>query len=431
MSLPIRALYLKNFNLVHLFLIDIVVIFVFFPVYKFDFLYGWDDQWFVLNHYTTDGFTRENCWAIMTEFYRGQYAPLNQFYYTTLYQFLEFEPVVYHLSNVALHMVNIVLVYYLIRRVCRHLGQTADLKISQIAFVTSLFFAILPINLEPVVWVAASKVLLYAIFYFSALRCYLKYLEENKQKYYYLTLLFFCISFGAKEQAVSLPVCLLLIDYLFKRKFNDKNLWLEKLPMLVLSLLFGLITIQSQTNAGSNFYEIHQRFALAFYTYVEYFAKSLIPVNLSYLYPFPFLVGQPMPWWLWIYPIAVPVIIYCFCLKMNKYIVFGLLFFTVHIILVLNLLSLARFSIIADRYTYVATMGVCFIFAKWIVDICYASNYKKRTVILTLSYFFILSGYSHLHSYVWKDVRSLKSKISETIRKRVDYQQWLFKRNLK
>src|SRR5690606_3928296 len=104
----------------------------------------------------------------------------------------------------------------------------------------------MPINVEPIVWVSASKVLLYAMFYLLSLICYSHFLKSGKSIYYYLTILCFIFSFGAKEQAVTMPLCLLLFDLLYSRKFTDIMVWYEKVPFFIISLIFGLITLQSQ-----------------------------------------------------------------------------------------------------------------------------------------------------------------------------------------
>src|SRR5690606_2190995 len=202
----------------------------------------------------------------------------------------------------------------LVSRIAPNLLQDRQVS-KRIPFITGFLFAILPVNVEPVAWVAASKVLIYGLFYLLALIAYINYLDRPKNtRTYYLTLLFFTLSFGAKEQAVTLPCCLLLFDYIYKRSLREYQVWLEKLPFFILALLYGVATIQSQgiDDGGRLFYPLHQRIPLSGYTLMEYFTKTIIPVNLSFIYPFPFENGQPMPRWLWIYPLAIPIILYCF-----------------------------------------------------------------------------------------------------------------------
>lgn len=407
-------LYIRKFNQLHIAGIIISGIIVFWPVYEFFLQSAWDDQIFVANKYTDRGFTWHNIVAIFTEFYSGQYAPVNQLYYTLLHSLFGYTAMYYHIAGVLIHLINAVLIYFLIKRLCEKITDSAHIKNAQIAFAATLLFTVLPINLEPVAWVSASKVIIYALFYIIAINCYCRYIVFNKPSHYYLTLLFYLISFGAKEQAVMLPFCLLLIDYVYKRDFKNMMIWYEKLPFIILSMLIGLVSIASQDfEPGETIgYPLHQRIVLAFYSLGQYIIKTVLPTNLSYLYPFPFKMNQPMPWWLWLYVPVICALILCFykVVKKRKWLTFGIFFFAIHIVLVINLLSLARLSVIADRYTYVATIGTCFILAYVFINNLYKPKRKYYALIIGLMYISYLGFYTHRHSFVWRNSETLKMK---------------------
>lgn len=414
----------KLAELLYVLILIVAIIAIYWPVYQFQFLIGWDDQWFVTNRYTEGGLNWDNISDIFTKFHYGQYAPLNQLYYTVLYGLFGYAPVYYHLAGVLIHCVNAALVYLLINSVTTRLSSLPGKRIRQISFFTALLFAVLPINVEPVAWVSAAKVTWYALYYLLALLCYCRYLKVLKPLYYYLTLIFFACSFGAKEQAVLLPFCLLLLDYVYRRDFGNKVVWLEKAPFLVLSILFGLITIESQgIDAGArSFYPLYQRIPLSFYTLSEYFIKCLLPVNISYLYPYPFQAGQSVPWWLWAHVFAIPLIIYCFFNQIrNRWVLFGLLFFFIHIILVVNLFSLARFSVIADRYAYLSSVGLCFLVSVAFFRYVYITKYRNAWLFIGALYILLLAAYSASHLSVWKDAYSLKERLKTTIENRKDF----------
>lgn len=119
-----------------------------------------------------------------------------------------------------------------------------------------------------------------------------------------------------------------------------------QLSIIILSIRRGLFIIQMIKLPCNFFYPFYQRIPLSLFTLAEYFTKCLIPVNISYLYPFPFLLGEQVPWWLWTYVIAIPVIIFCFYKRLKaRWLLLGLLFFFIHIVLVLNFFSLARYSL--------------------------------------------------------------------------------------
>jgi hypothetical protein len=424
----LSSCYKKYYNCFHLTAIFLLAVLIFWPVHSFSLLIGWDDQTFVTNHYTEDGWYSKNIYTILTEFYHGQYSPVNQIYYSTLFELFKYSLVYYHVFSVIIHLVNAILVYRFVTEITNVLFSFTPIKNAQVAFFTTLFFAISPINLEPVSWIAASKVLLYALFYMLALLTYIKYITKNRNQYYYLTLLFFIMSFGAKEQAVTLPFSMFLLDYVYNRNFKNNIIWLEKAPLLILSLLFALASVESQqigVVAGSDSYPFVAKIPLFFYTLSEYLTKIILPVNLSYVYPFPFQIGENVPALFWIYPLLIPLLLYYlrhFFLK--KWILFAGIFFLIHIVLVCNFFSLARHSIIADRYAYISTIGIyffiviCFIKAK---QAKIARQYMRLMPLLYLGYFAI---YTHGHSYVWQSSITLKEKIKIIIESRRDFQSW-------
>ncbi|WP_157766396.1 hypothetical protein [Pedobacter ginsengisoli] len=322
----------------------------------------------------------------------------------------------------------------MIKKVTAKISDIGAIRTGEVAFVTTLLFAVSPFNLEPVAWVAASKVLLYSLFYLLAIRSYCLYIDTSKSTHFYLVILWFTLSFGAKEQAVSLPICLLLFDYIYKRNFRDHMIWYEKIPLLVLTTLFGIITLQSQGEMileNTHFYPIYQRVILAFYTLSEYFTKTITPINVSYLYPFPFQVGEPVPIWIYLFPFLIVLTIIClYKIILKKWLAFGLLFFLIHIALVLNLLSLARFSVVADRYAYLSTIGLYFILAYSFI-LLYQSKYRKIIITSSFVYLFGFMVYSYNHVSKWQNVGIVKARIKKVMESRKDYQNWKHKQNTK
>lgn len=406
------------------FLIGLIapILFVYWPVHEFDYLIGWDDQWFVTNHYTENGFTWQNICLIFTDFYYGQYSPINQVYYTLLYSIEGYSPGHYHVASICIHYLNCILIYYLISGILRDIYKLDVINSKIVAFITVALFAVLPLNVEAVSWIAASKVLIYSLFYLASLICYRKYIKSKNPKMYYSTMICFLFSFGAKEQAVMLPLTLFLFDFLYGRKLTDKLALLEKVPILILSLLMGILTIDSQQIESRDFYSLIQRVPLFFFTITEYFTKTIFPVNLSYLYPFPFQKGEAVPTWMWIHTISLP-LIFIILRKyfLNKLWILISLFFLFHIILVSNAFSLGRYSIIADRYAYLSSISICLGIALIFLKFS-AKKYRTRflVIFLGLSYFLFLIYTSSSYIPTWKNATTLKKRLAETIKSRPD-----------
>ena len=251
--------------------------------------------------------------------------------------------------------------------------------------------------------------------------------------FYLLTILFFIISFGGKEQAVVLPLCLLLVDHALKRDLRSYKIWLEKIPFFLLALFFGIVTLLSHgpidLTAENTGYPFYQRIVFACYTLIEYLSKCLLPVKLSYIYPFPNQIGEPLPVRFWFYPAALILLIASlWSFWRRKWIFFGVTFFVIHIAVTLHIISLSRFAIVADRYVYLSAVGVFFIIACFINKGCtHEFKYRKAVVPAFVIYLASIGVYAHTRTYVWHDVYSLKKELREQLQEREDYRELMKK----
>lgn len=149
-------------------------------------------------------------------------------------------------------------------------------------------------------------------------------------------------------------------------------------------------------------YPLYQNLAFAGYAFTEYFVKCLVPINISYMYPFPNPIGQTMPAWYWIYPFAL--ILVAVLLRQvwkNKLIMFGVLFFSIHIGLALHIIPIARFAIVADRYVYISSIGVFFLLAYFFNRaLMMWPAYNKIIITSCFTYILSLSVYTYVHSSI-------------------------------
>ena len=120
--------------------------------------YGMDDQWMVFSHYTERGWTVDNLWHIFTDFYGGQYAPLAFLSYLVLYAGFGYDPFYFHMFSLLLHIGCVCLVWKLISSLLRVHGGVSEKQILYVNFITTLLFAVHPINVEAVAWISALKV---------------------------------------------------------------------------------------------------------------------------------------------------------------------------------------------------------------------------------------------------------------------------------
>jgi tetratricopeptide (TPR) repeat protein len=297
---------------------------------------------------------------IFTSFYASNYHPFVALTNAIEYRFFQSNPFIYHLDNLILHLLNTVLVFILVERITRT---------REIAVFVSLFFGIHPMHVESVAWAAERKDLLYTFFYLLALIQYLRFLasEGSRARHYILTLVFALCSLVSKSAAVTLPVLMLLVDWFQGRKLLDVKLVLEKAPFVVLSLVFGLVALESQrgnisAEAVNQYYAFHERVLLTSYATCVYLYKMFLPVNLSAIYAYPNRVNGVLPMTVYasLGVVLVTAAVAWRSLRSTKCVVFGLLFFLITIGLVLQVLPIGG-APVAERYSYVPYIGTLLI----------------------------------------------------------------------
>lgn len=401
----------------------LIIILIYYPVINHDFLYLWDDHWVVINHYTAGGFSWSNLYHIFTDFYHGQYSPLNQMNYLIIYSLFGYSSFAFHLANLVWHLFNVILVFIFLYTFLYSSPKLSTLNNRRIAFFTAFIWGIHPVNVEAVSWLSASKILIYSSFYLLALLSYLKFCKTRSIFHYCSTLILFFCSFLAKEQAVVFSLCILLIDYFLDRNLKDIHLWEEKTPFFLLSIYWGIITILSQgISENELIYSFPERIFLGCYTLFEYLTKCMIPIKLSYLYPFPMLPGESIPLLFLLYPIILVIVIYCIYLSRRAIILFPSIFFLIHILVALHIISISRFTVTADRYIYISCISVCFFLTYFFFDKIYNSKRFKRLLMISclVLYLLYLGIYSNSYTKTWQNSDSLKKELRLLLKERKD-----------
>ncbi len=180
---------------------------------------------------------------IFNGFNLGMYAPLTWIGYQIAYILGKESPNWYHMLSALVHFANVLLVFRLFRKLDFNLAVSA---------VVALFFAIHPLQVEAVAWIAGFSTPLFSMFSLLAMNYYLKHTSEEGSgwgKNYWLAVTMFLLACLAKSAAVTLPLTLLVLDLWKKRGLNTKII-LEKAPFFAISLAFGALTLYSRQYAG-------------------------------------------------------------------------------------------------------------------------------------------------------------------------------------
>ena len=328
---------------------------------------NWDDGGYVLDYTNSIGdlvhkLSWHNIKEIFSVFYKGNYHPLTTLFYAIEFSIVKESPFLYHLVNLVFHLLNVFLVYLFVKLLT---------KKPEIAFITALFFGIHPMHVESVAWISELKDVLYSFLFLGSLIYYFYYVtrKENNTRFYILSLIAFILSSLSKSASVTLPVVMLLMDYYMKRKW-DKKLIIEKIPFILISMIFGVVAIFSQHSAGAiqdinPLYKWFERPLLASYSTMTYILKLFVPIDLTAMYPYPDRLHGFLPIEYYIAPavvITVAVLVYI-SRKFNRDVIFGISFFVVTISLVLQILPVGG-AIVSERYSYIPYIGLFMIIGK-------------------------------------------------------------------
>src|ERR1035437_7412099 len=241
---------------------------------------NWDDDFYVTNDPYITAFTPHNLKVIFTEdITKNNYHPLCMLSLAINYHFSKLNPAAYYLTNVLIHIANVILVFFLMLGLCALLKMDEKGKLFVASF-GALWFGIHPMHVESVAWIAERKDVLYAFFYLIGLLCYLKFLSTNKTAWYWATFFVFIASCLSKPMAVVFPMSLLCIDILAQRKLSQK-LVTEKILFFLFSLIIGAMAFYTQNKTGAiasfGMLTIWERIMYASYGFDMYVSKIFNP----------------------------------------------------------------------------------------------------------------------------------------------------------
>ena len=390
----------KIIILIFLFILAAVTLAVFYPVLHNNFT-SWDDPIYVTENQQIKEFSGPRMLNIFTTFLSGNYHPLTLFFYSLEYHFFNLKPYYYHMTSLAIHLMNVMLVFWFIFVLSRN---------PTTAFVTTLLFAVHPTRVEPVAWIADQKDLLSALLLLGTLISYLYYRQSKRLSLMIVSLLLFAMSFLAKATGLMFPFILLCCDYFRNNRITGGDLK-NKLPFLAVSILFGIIAVIARQSYQNMLLE-HllsgiDTFFLGVHRLVFYFLlRVLVPVHTTLLFPQPHLV---FPSSLFVTS-AILIVIFLGCLSIyfaghSPVIPFGLFFFAAGLFPALSVVIIGHS---ADRFIYIPAIGIFFIFAAGFSRFYeFCPSLPSVTRIAAIGFLFLISAslglFSRKECAYWKD----------------------------
>lgn len=370
---------------------------------------NWDDPMYVTGNKLVQELSWRNVKTIFTSIHSiNNYHPLALLSYAVEYRLFGIDNAFfYHATNLILHLVNVLLVFWLI-----YLLSDSAL----VAFITALLFGIHPMHVESVAWISERRDVLYTAFFIGSLISYLYYTRNGHRRHYDLSLILFVMSCMSKAMAVTLPAILILMDYLKHRKI-DKNSLFEKAPYFVIALAFSVFFALAWGligQAGANqFRHLTENFYFGLYNILFYLGKLFAPVRLSNFYPYPSSPVYSVKQLSFIIPTSLLFFaLVAFSMRFTRKVFFGAFFFFVAILPVLTHFSAGPFVsvIVADRYTYVPYIGLFYMAAEgfnWLYT--KKTGYRALLVIFSFGVIIFFSALTWQRCHVWKNSISLWS----------------------
>lgn len=372
--------------------IALLTVIVFLPVLQGGFL-SWDDNGLFVQNTQYRGLSASHWNWMCTTFYYGHWQPLSWLSYALDYAAGGMNPAGWHLVNLLLHALNAVLVYLLCMAFVQ---EPADRKKTAACAVAALFYAIHPLRVEVVAWLATRGYLLCTTFCLLTCLFYLR--AVSRKRYPLAALLFFALAAVTKGIGMMLPLVLLLIDWFplgrVKSIPQAFRCAMEKIPFFMLSLLTGVMAFFAKKTYGGmaavEQYGPLTRFGQALSSFWFYLSKTVAPIGLSPLYDKP-----PVPLTIAVSLLLTAVLmsgLFLFRRRLRGVIAAVAAFF----LLIFPMLGFTQSGkqVMADRFTYLAVIPFSVLLASGLV-LC-GKNRRMAWIVLTA--FLVFCG---AQTFVW------------------------------
>lgn len=395
--------------------LTIATVVVFWQVQFHDFI-NFDDSMYVDNPMVWRGLSWESFkWAFQSTL-SGNWHPLTWLSLMLDYQLYGKQPAGYHLINLFFHLANTLMLFLILKEITAAYWRSA--------FVAAMF-AIHPLHVESVAWVAERKDVLSAFFLFLTLAVYVDYLKKKPATgKYFIVLFLYILGLMAKSMLVTLPFVLILLDFwplgrISPADIEQRRLWpairpllFEKVPFFVCSFASSFITYYAQSREGAvgslQYIPFSVRISNAFISYADYIDKTLWPRDLAFFYPYSdtIFLSKALGAALIVIFISLFAI---YSIKLIPYLFVGWFWYVGTLVPVIGIVQVGV-QAMADRYTYIPLIGISLIFAWSVADATRRLPYRR--VILSFCALLLLSQWMFTSWYqasYWKDSITLFS----------------------
>ena len=433
--------------------IVIATVALYYPVSSHPFL-NYDDDIYVLNNPQVQaGVSWETVQWAFTSLYASNWHPLTWLSHALDVQMFNLDAGRHHQTNLLLHVINVVLLFWVLWRATGYAGRSA---------MVAALFALHPMNVESVAWIAERKNLLSMMFFLLALGAYSWYARKPRVPRYLAVAGLYALGLMAKPQVITLPFVLLLWDYwplqrMFHGEQSDERssasplqpipeiasstptrtlagLVLEKLPLLVLAAASAVITLRAQYESGAmsgpHWQPLHLRLENVFLAYARYLGKAVWPSQLTLIYPHP---GSSIRIWQVLAAFLLLLAITAFTVAARhrrRYLLFGWLWFLGTMVPMIGIVQVGV-QAIADRYAYLPFVGlfimICWGAADWAEDRHIAPAWQWSVSVAVLLALAVTAR--HQLDY-WSDNTKLWARIIALQAQQANPNNWVAENNM-
>ncbi len=361
---------------------------VFWQVRFFDFVNFDDNTYIFMNDNIKAGLTLQGVRWAFSAFEADFWYPMTWLSLMLDYQLYGLNAGGYHMTNVILHVLTALLLFWLLHRMTGSVWRSA--------FVAAVF-ALHPLHVETVAWITKRKDVLCAFFGMFTLCLYILYKEKPGVKRYLLILCFFLLALMSKSMAVTLPFVMMLLDYwplgLFRFQREESNAllkqFIEQIPFFILSAIFSVITIYARPylqtiSQDRDFYSylLTSRLANAPIAFITYLEKTFWPRDMAVYYSF----SLQVPFWKFLCSVILILCISMIVVKVIKRFPFLFVGWFWYFITILPVIGIMQVSSRAqsDNYTYIPSIGV-FIMVTWGIPLLVSQERLQKMILAPIS----------------------------------------------
>jgi len=363
-----------------------------------------DDQYVYENEHVSHGLTVDGLKWVLTHSHASLWHPLTTLSHMADCQIYGLKPAGHHFTNVVLHNLGAVLLFLVFR------GMTGS--IWQSAFVAAIF-AVHPMRVESVAWIAERKDELSGFFFMLTLAAYLHYTRKPSIGRYVTMSIFLAGGLMSKATFVTVPAVLLLLDYWPLQRAKDSRAWqrmiVEKIPLFVLSTAASAATMFAQTVTMASLEQLPllPRLKNAIVSLITYLRQMLWPTDLAVFYPHPH--DQLNVWVVLMAAVLIVAITLIAILTHQKYpyVFVGWFWYLILLVPVLGIVQ-AGLQARADRFTYLPHIGITILLTWMCADL--TQRWHNRQIILASAATFVIAAsiiLAYKQTTYWRDSISL------------------------